>query len=879
MKRLFMGKWVRKALVMLLTVVLVFALVPPVAVNALSREELLGMISVQLTMGNIAEAERLTDILNSLFPVVPPPPPPPSAPQVFAPNIRLISPQTVTLEPGETRDVPLTIRNTGVGTASEVVTSVSSTGPFIIDIISNARIASMAQNNERTLTLRITASADAEPGNAPGIALRHDFRTGAPGTGSTENTLAVHIGGVGAAPNIQLTNFRGLDAPVEPGQSFTVTADITNTGQGTAQNLQVTFPGLNANHAVLISDLNQALVPTLSQGQTHTLSFTFQAASGVPRGTLPLEFEVAFSTEGGQRRDTRFTRFINVVPYGADAPLVIRDITGPTGRFEPGQNARFALELYNAGDVTVTGIIATAVPPAAIAPMSQTTVVLNSLAPGTSTWVEFSFTPRDTAFTEVYTIEFSVDFNVNGASAEPVPQFAALHVYNPSAARDDYDMTDRPWLIVENFTVNPTIAQAGQEFTMNITFRNTSPIHSVHSTRIIFTPQGVGPQGDIVFIPVGGSSNTLFVDYIPPGGTVDKVMTFFTVGDAMPRSYTMRITMDYQSPGFRANALGEYVDLAIRVAQFVRLDIVQDFMMPSVVNVGDPIRMDFQVINSGRVTLHNVHLRVEEHNRDPNFPLLDTTQANLPIGDMGPSRWLMYNGMFVPLVPGFITGDIIIYGDDPAFELVEHRIPFEIYVMDPWGGGGDWSGFGDDPWEGGYFGDPFWPEDPFWPGDPGFHGGPWEEEEPGFWRRVWRWLTTPLGGYAGHRRDNGQQEQDMFFHGEFWGDAGYENGGFELTRQVIITPGGGGMVVSPGGGSVVVSPGGGRPMSPGMGMGGDMFGWEEPEPLSDPFFINLWNFVRMPIFLFPFGLMLGAGITLLVIRMKRRTAEMMDMDE
>jgi hypothetical protein len=288
--------------------------------------------------------------------------------------------------------------------------------------------------------------------------------------------------------------------------------------------------------------------------------------------------------------------------------------------------------------------------------------------------------------------------------------------------------------------------------------------------------------------------------------------------------------------------------------------------MPSVVNVGDPVRIEFQVINSGRVTLHNVRLRVEEHGHDPNFPKLDVSEANLPIGELQSSRWLMYTGQFRPLVAGLITGDIILYGEDPAFALVEHRIPFEVYVQDGWGG---------DPW-----GNDPWGNDP-WGNDPWGNDNFGEEEELGFFRRIWRWLTTPIGGYAGNRSNGNNNNPQNDMH-QRWGDAGddAEQGG---NNQGGIVPLGG-VIVSPGGSSrqMVISPDRGvsvsRPMSP----GGDPWGndpWGQVEAEPDSFFINVWNFIRMPIFLFPFGIGLGAGITLLVMKIKKRNAEMMDFDE
>jgi len=863
----------------------VIALASPLAVNVSASPtelDLLQQIQEAINNGNQLLVVILNELLSGMQnqPPPPPPPEPPPAPQVFEPIIRLLTPQTITLEPGETRDIQLTLRNIGINTASEVVTTVSTSGPYRVEIVGANRIASIPQNQERNITLRVTANADASPGAGPDISLRHDFRTAQPGTGSTSNVISVHIGGeVTQPPAIQIGNFRGLDAAVLPGQSFTVTADVTNTGRSEARNIQITLPSLSPH--VIATNLNQALIPALAPGQTQTLSFTFQTAVGTPRGTQTLEFRAAFTNENGQPLEPlSFTRFINISAEEDEddifANLEIRDLTAPTGRFEPGQTAHISMYLSNTGDTELTQIHITAALPAGINPMTQTTYVIPALSPGESRRVTFSFSPSPAAGNHTHTIGFTAEYRVDGEAAVPINQFAALNVHNPEADENVQDASQRPWLIIENFNVDPTIARAGQNFTMTLTFRNTSDTHHVNNARIVFTPLGVGTQGDVVFIPVGGSSNTVFIDNIPPGGTVTNEMTFFTVGDALPRSYTMQVNKIYQSPGF-PQAFDESVSLSIRVSQFVRLETVQDFWMPGMVNVGDPVRIDFQVINSGRVTLHNVRLRVEEHNHDPNNPKLDTSEANLPIGEMQSSRWLGYTGQFRPLVPGLITGDIIIYGEDPAFELVEHRIPFEIYVMDPWGNGDPWGNdpWGNDPWGNDPWGNDPWGNDP-WGNDP-WGNDPWgqEEEELGWFRRLWRWLTTPIGGYAGNRgnsnQNNAPPQQDMWHGG--WGEADYQNGGgIEplgriVTESVQVVP-------RPGGVSV------GRPISGGSPVLHDPWGdpWAE-EPESDSFFIHVWNFVRMPIFLFPFGIGVGAGVTLLVIKIKKKRAAEMDFDE
>jgi len=650
----------------------------------------------------------------------------------------------------------------------------------------------------------------------------------------------------------------------------------------------------------LTSNLNDALITTLNPGQTRTVSFTFQVSGAAGAGTVNLDFRAAFNDDNGRvQTAVTTTRFVNIASSDIhDNDLQFTSVTVPSGRFAPGRTANFSLVLRNNGTTTLTNIAVSATPPAGINPMTQTTQIIASLAPGASQTVTFGFAPSQQAGDHTHTIRFDADFRVGGQAAQ-ISQFAALNVSNPDAGDGPpADTLRRPWIVIDDFfTDPPLIVRAGQDFTLTMTFRNTSDVDPIYNARIVLTPigGGTGPSAsDVVFIPTGGSSNTIFIDHIPAGGTVTQEMHFFTVGDAMPRSYTVRVDMSYQAPGF-TQPLTDDVNISIRVSQFTRLETqpANIFIQPFV-NAGEPVFVEFQPVNTGRVDINGLRIRIEEHDMDPDFRTIDASQFDDFIGALQPNRWLMYRGLFVPLEPGPLSFDIILYGEDPAMESVEHRIPFEIYVMDPWGGGG--SGF-NDPWGNDPWGDPGmndpWGNDPWgndpWGNDP-WGNDPWddpvEEDEPGFWRRIWNWLITPIGGHAGVRRNN-DNGNDMHFdpwgmpqhrgeHFEDDADGGFALLGAVISETVIISPGGGGA-------RVVGRP---MPMPPGGGMsppGGDMWDddpWgDNTEEETDGFFIGLWNFVRMPVFLFPFIIALGVGIWLLVKNVKANRAAEMDFDE
>ncbi|MCL2364201.1 MAG: NEW3 domain-containing protein [Defluviitaleaceae bacterium] len=840
-------------------------------------------------------------------PTTPIPTTTPAPPPIAGPSLHLLSPQIITLAPGEVHDVQVTLRNNGGSSALDVLTTILGGGaaPFTVQIVDGLRINSIPSNQERTLTLRISVDADATPGpNHHTVNLSHAFRT--PGQDNTTNTtqFSIRIGGaaVAHAPRIQLGNFNGLATAITPGQTFTVTAEVTNAGQGVAHDVQITFPSLPSN-IILTSNLNDALIATLNPGQTRTLTFAFQVSGAASAGTLNLDFRAAFNDENGRPQEAvTTTRFVNIASTDVhDGDLQFQSITAPSGRFAPGRTANFSVVLHNSGTTTLTNIAVTATPPSGINPMTQTTHIVPSLAPGATQTITFGFTPGQHAGNHTHTIRFDADFRVNGQAAQ-INQFAALNVTNPDAGDEPpADMLRRPWIVIDDFfTDPPLIVRAGQDFTLTMTFRNTSEIDPIYNARIVLTPigGGTGPAAsDVVFIPTGGSSNTIFIDHIPAGATVTKEMHFFTVGDAMPRSYTVRVDMSYQAPGF-AQPLTDDVNISIRVSQFTRLETQPvTIWIPPTASVGDPIFVEFQPVNTGRVDINGLRIRIEENNMDPDLRAIDASQFDDFIGALQPNRWLMYRGMFVPLVPGPLNFDIILYGEDPANDPVEHRIPFEMYIFDPFGGGG--SGWDDpwmnEPWDPGF--NPGWPGDDFidschwcagWDPYCEWCSDPEPEDEPGLWRRFWRWWITPIGGHAGVRRNNGNNGNDDIndprgmpqFRGKYIDDNADSSGfallGGVVSEVVVISPGGGG------GGMVVGRP---QPMPPGGGPqppGGENWGddyWGDTEEETDGFFIGLWNFVRMPVFLFPFGIAVGVGITLLVKKVKANRDAEMDFDE
>jgi hypothetical protein len=255
---------------------------------------------------------------------------------------------------------------------------------------------------------------------------------------------------------------------------------------------------------------------------------------------------------------------------------------------------------------------------------------------------------------------------------------------------------------------------------MEVTFRNTNRIHGVNNIRITIEADFAAGQGAVgsVFTPVGGS-NTLFIDQLAPQEAITKVLRFFTVPDAEPRSYSLTVNFEYQDPNF--DVLRAEERISIPVAQVTRLEQVGLEHIPDLTWAGDTVWFNMQVLNTGRVDLRNVRARMEAP--------WDVTEATFPhIGNLRQGQTITLNGRFTPWEEGFHDAVMVIYGEDAMGAIEEYRHYFTIEVMGGGGGFADWEDDWRDPWLDEEWEDPFagmiWCDETFdWIPDPALAGG------------------------------------------------------------------------------------------------------------------------------------------------------------
>lgn len=612
----------------------------------------------------------LAEVRNQLNDALTRPQPTP-APQ--SPNVRLVQPQSLVLTPGDVQYVNVVVRNIGNAMASNTLVTASTEGDFTIEFINNSNvIGNMSQNSDRTVRMRLTPDVNATAGNYS-INLEFAFRNRDGVNETSTDTISVRIDARARQPQLMLRDFSTNVGRIMPGDSFTITANLLNLGEGSAYNVQAAIgEGLDPEGIFLSGSPNAPFLQTAAPDHRSTVSFAFTASDRISSGTFPIIFELTGRDHAGEDISERFTYFVTVVAPadGASRGFISISTTGPTGITGVNERANIGMTVTNTGSLTARNIRISATPANSsyIVPASASVQTIGALAPGASQNLNFVFSPTSEAESHYHMVGFEISYDTGiGDENDTFEQFVGINVYNPD--RNGVSGS-RPRVLVSAYSVEPRIVSAGAEFDLHLTFRNTHSTRSVYNLRVTIEAVEHDEDAGAVFTTVG-TSNSLFIESLAPRQESSHTLRMFTVPTAEPRTYNLEVHFDYEDADFEL--LEETERLGINVQQVARLEI-GNLILPDFAMAHQPVFADFNIINSGRVTLRN--LRIEMHG---NF---DTSAMDFFVGDMGRGSHSSFSGHFIPMEAGEQHGTIIVSGEDEIGTLIEVRHEFTMFIDD-----------------------------------------------------------------------------------------------------------------------------------------------------------------------------------------------------
>ncbi len=458
------------------------------------------------------------------------------------------------------------------------------------------------------------------------------------------------------------------------GEEFDLPVTIHNQGNLPVKSVRVNVEDLSAEGFMLASGSSRLSWDRLEGNAKKTATLRLKAGDKLAEGSYPLAFSLSYEDDRGEPTEDRQQLWLPVKGTQAgDHALEVTAITPSRTNVNPGQTVTVTLKLKNTGTSEARQVrVSSEVAQNVFFPTSQNLFILKSLAAGEEKALTFTFqaqadAPRGSA---------PITLNVEAPSGTDAPFALSQAVAVFVAGKTDETPAGQnvPKIIVYSYAAEPALVTAGDEFDLHLSFMNTHTGKTIRNIKANFTVNEASNETGSVFTPVG-SSNTFYIDAIGPKSTEDRTIRLYTIPDAKSKTYNVTVSFGYEDAEGNPYTAEEII--GIPVYQPARFELSEPNYMTETM-VGQMMPVSFEMYNLGKNTLYNVKMRVEA---EPEGAMTVEPKSQY-FGNFDTGHNEYAEVMINPMMPGMITGKLIVSYESASGEAEELVKEFAINVME-----------------------------------------------------------------------------------------------------------------------------------------------------------------------------------------------------
>lgn len=302
---------------------------------------------------------------------------------------------------------------------------------------------------------------------------------------------------------------------------------------------------------------------------------------------------------------------------------------------------------------------------------------------GESQTVTFALKANDKMETGSY--EIAINVSTDGAEsssdgtssgAQSISAKIFVPVKGSKVSEEDKSNASKPQIIIESYDYGGMSVVGGQEFTLKMTFRNTSRDVAIENMKMTVGNPASENDSDVAAFTPAKSSNTFFIEKIAPNESFSREIALYPKADASPKSYGVRISYKYEA--VIDNARQELTDeetISIPLTQPDRFE-VSDITLYGPIYMGDSASLSASYVNKGKSAVYNLSVKLEGENFTSGD--MDTYIGNVESGSSD-----SFDTTLNPEAPGTITGKAIFTyeGPDGSAQTVEKEFSCEVMEM------------------------------------------------------------------------------------------------------------------------------------------------------------------------------------------------------
>ncbi|WP_058486775.1 COG1361 S-layer family protein [Defluviitalea phaphyphila] len=594
----------------------------------------------------------------------------------YQPRISLVNDEVIEIGAGEYKEVSLPFINAGGFTAKGVTITIDTNKeetqiPILIKNVEKLYFSSINRNAINYLNFGIEVDRTAEPGLYP-ITLKYKYTNASDDEFEGEDTIYVKVLNTQMPARLKF----GINnpEPLTPGNSSVLNLEVTNQGESTASNIEIALTGLNKDGITVVDESNISFIPSISPGETITTQFKIMA-SGILEGSVePITIEYTYADGTTEKQEGSQQIFIPLDGKTLGlSELTIENITSPSDSVKIGEDFNIGFTLVNNSEYNAKSVKITLDGGDILKPKSQNIYAFKDFNAGDKKQFSCTFWASSDAEYRNYPIEIKVEYiPYQDGDIVTFSQYVGINV---DGSKSD-DTKSKPRVIIGEYSVEPQIVRAGEEFYLSLGFTNTHSSKVVQNMKATLTinekvSDSSGEDAGTVFTPVSGQSNMFYISEIQPTTTITRNVRMYTVPDATPKTYEVTVEMEYEDSN--GESYTETAKIGIPVQQRTQIDI-GEVRIDGEAIVGEPAYVVSQIFNTGRTNIKNLMVTVEGD--------FEKQEANLFVGNFQQGNEEYFEGVIIPTQSGECSGELVVTYEEITGEQREERIPFTMNVME-----------------------------------------------------------------------------------------------------------------------------------------------------------------------------------------------------
>jgi len=524
------------------------------------------------------------------------------------------------------------------------------------DLRQSVNVLIKNQINPVSFDIKILESA---PEGLYAFKLIYQFQNVFDNSFEASETVYIRVQNTNTKPTLSVDNIAvKQDAASASTDTINLELTIKNIGTLSAKDVRITLGGLKSGGFTAYNSTNVKYLSRIAGNSSGLVSYHLLMPANAMAGSNELSVKMEYKDEIGTDYTVDNQIFVPAGEGEATKPAIVFDkIVSPQNALPASKDFEIKLDLKNNGGAAARNMKVSLTTGGEIISKSLNPVYIDKLDANAVNTVTFKLFSTDEAVTKNYPVAVNIEYEDIFGVKYNASQYIGVFIENDSGKTV-------PRIIVDKYSLEPASVKAGEDFSLRMSFLNTSRTVDVSNIKVTVV------SDDGTFTPTD-TGNTFYLDGIPSKESVERELILHVKPDAEQKSYTLSVNFEYEDE--KGNPYTSKETISVRVLQNPRL-VTGEMSLPTETYTGQPLSLYVDFYNMGKSTLFNMMVKAVGEFQGQNLSYY--------VGNFESGRTDFFDVTIIPTTPGNLKGSIVFSFEDANGKITEIPKEFTINVME-----------------------------------------------------------------------------------------------------------------------------------------------------------------------------------------------------